>query len=90
MPKCLVRFIRLSFIGLGVSLMLMAGFGLWALHAVFDASFEHQLGWGASEIRPLFYVMGSAGILLVVVSSLVRIPRKWLAVEAPPQKEKRR
>ncbi|GAB5560119.1 MAG: hypothetical protein SynsKO_17660 [Synoicihabitans sp.] len=82
MPKWLARALRMSFIGMGVSLTVMAAIGLWVLDAVFDVSFEHQLGISAAELRPICYVLGAIGILLALFAATVRLPQKWLRAEA--------
>lgn len=86
MPKWLTRMLRMSFIGLGITLALLAAINLWALHALFDASVENQLGISAAELRPLFYALGAFGVLLAVFASLVRIPQSWLKAKAPARK----
>jgi len=88
MPKWLVKYLRMSFIGVGVTMTLLAGINLWALHALFDASVENQLGITAAELRPLFYALGAIGIVLAVFAALVRIPQSWL--KAQPAKPRRK
>ncbi len=86
MPRWITRMLRMSAIGLGVTMILLAGINLYAMHALFDASVENQLGFSASELRPLFYVLGTIGLMLLLLGIFVRIPKSWL--KAPPRKKR--
>ena len=83
MPRWITRMLRMSAIGLGVTMMLLAGINLYAMHALFDASVENQLGFSASELRPLFYLLGSIGRIFLLLGIFVRMPKSWL--KAPPK-----
>ena len=75
MPRWLIRALRMSVIGFGVCLALLAGINLWAVHALFDASVEHQLGFTAEEVRPIFYALGLIGLIIATVGALVPVPK---------------
>lgn len=81
MPRWLLRALRMCVIGFGVSLTLLAGINLWAVHALFDVSVEQQLGLTAAEVRPIFYALGTAGLLIALVGALVPVPKAILAKE---------
>ncbi|MDB4385680.1 hypothetical protein N9Z12_06505, partial [Opitutaceae bacterium] len=86
MPRWLIRMIRMSVIGIGVTMVLLAGINLWAMHALFDASVEHQLGITADELRPLFYVLALIGVLMALLGALVPVPKAMLAKETAKTK----
>jgi hypothetical protein len=81
MPRWLIRALRMSVIGFGICLALLAGINLWAVHALFDASVEHQLGFTAKEVRPIFYALGLIGLIIATVGALVPVPKAMLAKE---------
>lgn len=85
MPRWLTRMLRMSAIGLGITLMLLAGINLYAMHQLFDASVEHQLGFTAAELRPLFYVLAVIGLLVALLGALVRLPASWQQAAARPR-----
>jgi len=82
--------LRMSAIGLGITMMLLAGINLYALHALVDASVENQLGFSASELRPLFHVLAAIGFLLMLLGFLVRLPESWKMVPARPRSRRAR
>lgn len=55
------------------------------MHALFDASVEHQLGITADELRPLFYVLALIGFLMALLGALVPVPKAMLAQAKSPQ-----
>jgi hypothetical protein len=73
--------LRMSVIGIGVTMVLLAGINLWAIHALFDASVEHQLGMTAEELRPLFYVLALIGFLMALLGAIVRVPKALVAAK---------
>ncbi|MBT5903048.1 MAG: hypothetical protein HOH58_13170 [Opitutaceae bacterium] len=81
MPKWIIRMLRMSVIGIGVTMVLLAGINLWAIHALFDASVEHQLGMTAEELRPLFYVLALIGFLMALLGAIVRVPKALVAAK---------
>ena len=85
MPRWLIRMVRMSVIGIGVTMVLLAGINLWAMHALFDASVEHQLRITADELRPLFYVLALIGFLMALLGALVPVPKAMLAQAKSPQ-----
>lgn len=78
--------LRMSVVGIGVTMMLLAGINLYAMHALFDASVEHQLGFTAAELRPLFYVLALIGLCLALLGALLRIPKILLEAKVEGQK----
>jgi len=80
-PKWIIRMLRMSVIGIGVTMVLLAGINLWAIHALFDASVEHQLGMTAEELRPLFYVLALIGFLMALLGAIVRVPKALVAAK---------
>ena len=75
MPRWLKRMLRMSVIGIGVTLMLLAVVNLYAIHALFDESFENQLGFTASELRPLLYLLALIGLCITLLGALARVPK---------------
>ena len=73
--------LRMSVIGIGVTMVLLAGINLWAIHALFDASVEHQLGMTAEELRPLFNVLALIGFLMALLGAIVRVPKALVAAK---------
>lgn len=90
MPPWMTRMLRMSAIGLGITLMLLAGINLYAMHALFDASVENQLGFSAAELRPLFYLLGGIGLLLALLGFFVRLPPSWMRPVEPRRQPKSR
>ncbi len=79
----------MSFVGVGIVVAVLAGVGLWAIHALFDASVEHQLGITAAEARRLMYGFMTVGSIIAVVAIFVRIPRKLLYGGLPAKPKKK-
>lgn len=94
MPRWLINMLRMSVIGVGVTMMLLAGINLYALHQLFDVSAENQLGFSATELRPLFYVLAIIGASLTLLGALVRVPKALLEAKVagrkPPPRTKPR
>lgn len=86
MPRWLIRMLRMSVFGIGITLVLLAGINLWAMHELFDASVEHQLGIKAEELRPLFYVLALIGSLMALLGALVPEPKAMIAPVQSPKK----
>ncbi len=86
MPRWISRLLRTSIIGFGVVMIALAAIYLYAIHALFDASFEHHLGFTAADFKPLVYAGGGVGVLLVLTGILVRLPQP----SSPPQPRSKR
>lgn len=86
MPRWISRLLRTSIIGFGVVMIALAAIYLYAIHALFDASFEHHLGFTGADFKPLIYVGGGLGVLLILTGILVRFPQP----SSPPQPRSKR
>ena len=89
MPPWITRLLRTSIIGFGVVFMALSVIYLYAMHALFDASFEHHLGFSAADFKPLVYSVGGVGVLLVVAGLVVRFPKPAEPAQ-PRMKRKKR
>jgi hypothetical protein len=89
MPVWMTRMLRMSAIGLGVTMMLLAGINLYAMHALFDVSVENQLGVTPAELRPLFYILMAIGLFVALMGIFARVPQSWLKAEPLPARKRK-
>lgn len=89
MPRWISRLLRTSIIGFGVVMIALAAIYLYAIHALFDASFEHHLGFTAADFKPLVYAGGGVGVLLVLTGILVRLPQPSSPAQPRSKRKKR-